>query len=273
MTAYIIPKQSQTICDILRPDRPGSRCSFTGGSEMRFEKRAFHVVVLLMSSVSLANAQEAPPPLDLDHVAGAEEAFVPPAQPAAQPAVQPSSEFCDGISPYADSGRSSYRSAPGHSIGTTTGQHLGHGKWFYREPRTWRPPAGESVGAFWMTQISNGAEARMVLYRYDFVPGKPQLTPRGLRQLLKVQGLLQEWPHPLTIQPSLEGELLDAQRRTVVMNSLMALGTSVSDEQVVVKAPSTRGLDGIDAEAVHIKLNALSGTSSTSGTSTGASNR
>ena len=60
-----------------------------------------------------------------------------------------------------------------------------------RLPPVELPPVGENVNSFWAIQVSNGEAARMVLYHFNFVPGQPQLTSRGTRQLHKMAELLQ----------------------------------------------------------------------------------
>ena len=113
--------------------------------------------------------------------------------------------------------------------------------------------AGENLNIFWAIQIANGEAARMVLYHFDFVPGQPELTARGIRQLSKFADMLQQTPHTLIIQPSPELPRLDELRRDHVLNALAMMDVHVPEERVIIRIPPTRGLDGIDAEAIHLK--------------------
>ncbi len=124
---------------------------------------------------------------------------------------------------------------------------------FVKLPPVVPPAAGENVNNFWAIQIANGEAARMVLYHFDFVPGQPELTSRGTRQLSKFADMLQQTPHTLIIQPSPELPRLDELRRDHVLNALAMMDVHVPEERVIIRIPPTRGLDGIDAEAIHLK--------------------
>ena len=130
---------------------------------------------------------------------------------------------------------------------------------YEKDPQFLLPPLGDSVNAFWATQISNGQAARMVLYRYDFVRDEKELTPRGRRQLAKLLGLLLSTPHVVTIQRSAENPELDELRRTHILTLLNKSGYHISPDRVVVQIPLARGLDGLDAEVLHNNLLGISG--------------
>lgn len=127
------------------------------------------------------------------------------------------------------------------------------------------PPFGVANQATMHAQIARGEAARMVLYRYDFEPGQAQLTSRGMRQLQKIAELLPRNPFPLLIQPSGQGATLDQKRHATVLGMLAGMPFPVPDQRVVIAHPSTRGLDGLDAELIHENLLQL-----TSGGSGGA---
>ena len=134
---------------------------------------------------------------------------------------------------------------------------------FIKLPPVEPPAAGENLNIFWAIQIANGEAARMVLYHFDFVPGQPELTARGTRQLSKFADMLQQTPHPLILQPSREQARLDDLRRDHVLNALAMMDVHVPEERVIIRIPQTRGLDGIDAEAIQLKQMGL--TSRTAG--------
>lgn len=130
---------------------------------------------------------------------------------------------------------------------------------FTKLPPAAIPPAGENLNTFWAIQVSNGEAARMVLYDFDFVPGQANLTPRGTRQLAKFADLLQQTPHPLIIQPSSEYPGLDEIRRNQVLCVLATMNLYIAEDRLIVRTPSSRGLDGIDAERIHAGLMGTSG--------------
>jgi hypothetical protein len=142
--------------------------------------------------------------------------------------------------------------------------------------RTFVPPAGSALQAMMGAQIANGQSARMVLHRYDFVPGEDGLTSRGKRQLSKIAALMLRNPSPLIVQTTREQPVLDQQRRRSVQAALATLSVEISPNRVVIGRSPARGLDGIDAEIIHSKLlqqtiggggGASSGGGSTGGTS------
>ena len=137
---------------------------------------------------------------------------------------------------------------------------------FIKLPPVEPPAAGENVNTFWAIQIANGEAARMVLYHFDFVPGQPELTARGTRQLSRFADMLQQTPHSLILQPSPEQPRLDELRRVHVLNVLAMMDVHVPEERVIIRIPQTRGLDGIDAEAIQLKqLGLTSGSAGSQG--------
>ncbi len=155
-------------------------------------------------------------------------------------------------------------------------QPVYHRNWFRRShtrmphfiklPPVEPPAAGENLNIFWAIQIANGEAARMVLYHFDFVPGQPELTARGTRQLSKFADMLQQTPHTLILQPSPEQPRLDELRRDHVLNALAMMDVHVPAERVIIRIPQTRGLDGIDAEAIQLKqLGLTSGSAGSQG--------
>ena len=129
---------------------------------------------------------------------------------------------------------------------------------FVKLPPAELPPAGENLNTFWAIQVSNGEAARMVLYDFDFVPGQPNLTPRGTRQLARFADMLQQTPHPLIIQPSPQQPTLDEFRRAHVFSTLVKMNVPVHEDRLIVRIQESRGLDGIEAEGLQVKQMGLS---------------
>ncbi len=157
--------------------------------------------------------------------------------------------------------------------------HNGVRSWFtpppYRKfrwiklPPEYVPEAGENLNAVWATQISNGEAARMVLYHCDFVPGKPELTVRGYRQLAKWTQILERTPYPLIIEATPYQPELAEERRNFVLLQLADDG--IPEERVVVQLPPTRGLEGPDALSIQLRQQSSFGGSGGSGAASGAS--
>jgi hypothetical protein len=112
------------------------------------------------------------------------------------------------------------------------------------------PPLGTSVYAFGNTMVSNGEASRMVLYRYDFVPGTDQLSFRGKDQLARIALLLGHNDFPIVVERGVAPSL-DEARRLAVMNELGQNGIKVPPERVVVGQPVAIGLRGTEAEIVY----------------------
>jgi hypothetical protein len=117
-------------------------------------------------------------------------------------------------------------------------------------------PLGASINTAMATQIQNGAAARMMLYHFDFDPGKAQLTPRGQRQLSKIARWLPTGAAPVLIQPT-GVTALDAARRALVRAQLARFSFPVPEERVRTAVPPVRELDGVDAILIEQKLQSL----------------
>ena len=129
--------------------------------------------------------------------------------------------------------------------------HKSHGR---GNRATCEPPLGFFMYAAVNTQIANGEAARMVLYHYDFIQANDQLNARGAARLNKIAQLLPQNPFPVVIQQSLENRVLDEARRRTVLRELAKKPFPVAEQRVVIGEPPARGLDGVDAEAIHENL-------------------
>lgn len=172
----------------------------------------------------------------------------------------------DALPPVDSSRQTPYGRQPqyqGRSSSAAYHQPVYHRNWFRRShtrmphfiklPPVEPPAVGENLNTFWAIQIANGEAARMVLYHFDFVPGQPELTARGTRQLSKFADMLQQTPHSLMLQPSPEQPRLDELRRDHVLNALAMMDVHVPEERIIIRIPQTRGLDWIDAEKIQLK--------------------
>ncbi|WP_337172926.1 hypothetical protein [Paludisphaera sp.] len=126
-------------------------------------------------------------------------------------------------------------------------------------PEEFKPrPLGTSVYAMGRTMASNGAEARLALYDYDFVAGSAELTDRGRDQLAKAAAQLAASPFPLIVERTPRDPALAGERRRVVIETLAASSLPVDAGRVLVGQPAPFGLSGIDAQI--ISANALNRT-------------
>jgi hypothetical protein len=100
---------------------------------------------------------------------------------------------------------------------------------------------------------NNGADARLVLYEYDFVEGGRQLTPRGQHQLAKIAALLPITHGPVVIEPMCSPPLAEA-RRMEVLNLLAHGPAPISPDRVVVGSAHAVGLSGTESILVYRNL-------------------
>ena len=126
-------------------------------------------------------------------------------------------------------------------------------------PEEFKPrPLGSSVYAMGRTMASNGAEARLALYDYDFEPGSAELTERGRDQLAKAAAQLAASPFPLIVERTPDDPALAGERRRVVIEALAASSIPVGADRVLVGQPAPFGMSGVNAQVV--SANALNRT-------------
>ncbi len=118
-------------------------------------------------------------------------------------------------------------------------------------PEEFRPrPLGASLYDHGRAMVGNGAAARQVLYRYDFVDGSDQLNDRGRDQLAKVAAQMAVSPYPLLIERTPERPVLAESRRLAVLAALAMGPALVTSGRVLVGAPIPTGMAGIDAHLI-----------------------
>src|SRR5439155_21804859 len=94
-------------------------------------------------------------------------------------------------------------------------------------------PLGETIGAHFRAQVSNGTAARITLYDFDFACGSAQLNYRRRDRLLLVLDLMAQSPYPLVIERLPLAPELAAARRAAVLAELAAAGVILPPERVL----------------------------------------
>jgi len=112
-------------------------------------------------------------------------------------------------------------------------------------------PLGASVYDHGRAMVSNGDAARLVLFHYDFVVGSDRLNPRGFGQLMKHAAKIAEGPHPLIIEPTPDQPGLAERRRLAVLNLVASWPFPIAPDRIIVAAPRSNGLPGIDAQIIN----------------------
>jgi hypothetical protein len=114
------------------------------------------------------------------------------------------------------------------------------------EPR----PLGAALYDNARTMTANAASARLVLHHFDFLPGSPELNPRGLDQLSQFVAQLAVSPFPLIVERTPENPALAEARRVAVLTRLAGGPIPVGPDRVFVGVPAARGLSGPDAQVI-----------------------
>jgi hypothetical protein len=122
-------------------------------------------------------------------------------------------------------------------------------------------PLGARAHQFYQAHVANAEAARMVLYQFDFVEGKADLTLRGHDQLGMIAGLLLHNNCPIIIERTPWNPGIAASRRVAVINEFARVGLPVPPERVVIGVPIANGLAGVEALAVYrnMMIQTLSG--------------
>ena len=115
-------------------------------------------------------------------------------------------------------------------------------------------PQGSSLHAHGQTMVANGANARLVLYEYDFFEGAAQLTHRGHHQLAKIAALLANTDGPVVIEPSMSPPHLARARRLAIINLLSQGPAPVPPDRVVIGPADAVGLKGTESLLIYRNL-------------------
>jgi hypothetical protein len=122
---------------------------------------------------------------------------------------------------------------------------------FYGYPEEFEPrPLGASLYEHGKIMAANGAQARLVLYRYDFIEGTSELSPRGIDQLVKYSAQMAVSPYPLIIERTIGDPTLAESRRYAVLARLAQSPTPMTSDRVLVGVPMPNGLSGTDAQII-----------------------
>ncbi len=111
-------------------------------------------------------------------------------------------------------------------------------------------PLGASLYDHGRIMAANGAAARLVLHRYDFLQGSAELSPRGEDQLVKLSAQLANSPFPLLIERTPADAGLAESRRYAVLARLARGPCPVPSDRVLIGAPIANGLSGVDAQII-----------------------
>ena len=122
---------------------------------------------------------------------------------------------------------------------------------FWGYPEEYEPrPLGASLYDHGLAMAANGAAARMTLYRYDFLPGSSELSPRGIDQLAKISAQLAVSPFPVIVERTPNEPTLAESRRYAVLAQLARGPIPVTSDRVLIGVPRPVGLAGPDAQVI-----------------------
>jgi len=121
-------------------------------------------------------------------------------------------------------------------------------------------PLGSSMNAFMEAQVANANAAQLMLYDYDFVARRSELTVRGVRELRNMAAGLNGSDNVIRVEATPYAPALANMRRATVLAVLNRLLPGMSmEKRVLVSEPLTRGFDGVDALSVSSQLLELQG--------------
>ncbi len=122
---------------------------------------------------------------------------------------------------------------------------------FYGYPEEYVPrPLGAALYDHAYAMTANGAAARLALYKYDFVQGSSELSPRGFEQVARLAPQMLASPYPLIVERTPENPALASARREVVAALLAQGPCPIPQDRVLVGAPIAHGLNGVDAQII-----------------------
>jgi hypothetical protein len=115
-------------------------------------------------------------------------------------------------------------------------------------------PLGQSLYQTMTNQIDSGIAARMILNDFDFEPNGVNLNFRGQDKLPRLVALAMQYPYFITIERTNYDPPLAALRRQALVKEIVRLSIPLSADRVVVGAPLTPGLRGVEAELLYQSL-------------------
>jgi hypothetical protein len=115
-------------------------------------------------------------------------------------------------------------------------------------------PLGDAVAIHAETQIANAAAGRMVLYDYDFVPGKVELNDYGRSRVLRIAPLLTHTRLPVVVEWLPHAPGLAERRRLTVLTELAAVAGRVPPDRVVIGPSPSVPVQGPEAELIYQNL-------------------
>ena len=115
-------------------------------------------------------------------------------------------------------------------------------------------PVGFTVNEYRDRMRASGRDARMMLYRQDFVEGTDELTPKGLERLAEMAVLLPSTFAPLIIEHTPDDPQLAERRRQAVFEGLRRVSIPVAQERLVVGTARFPELRGVEAEVISRRL-------------------
>ena len=122
---------------------------------------------------------------------------------------------------------------------------------FWGYPEEYEPrPLGAALYDHGRIMTANATMARLVLYRYDFIEGTSELSPRGLDQLARFTPQLAASPFPLIIERTPDDPTLAESRRYMVLARMARGPFPVPSERVLVGVPAPSGMSGSDAQII-----------------------
>lgn len=115
-------------------------------------------------------------------------------------------------------------------------------------------PLGVALYGQMDTQIANGAAAKLVLYKFDFVDGSPSLNSKGVERLAKHVEIMIRCPFPLVIEQTPEAPGLAESRSLAVQRSIAQMQAPITPDRVIVGQPIPVGLSGRQAIVLEANL-------------------
>jgi hypothetical protein len=120
-------------------------------------------------------------------------------------------------------------------------------KFVGRQDMFYEPPPGYFARNAFGVMKMKADPHRFTLYRTDFLPGTPRLSPSGATRLNLMASRLPGWLGPVVIEGSPDEPGLAEARRNSVVATLAGVGQPIVSERVLIGPslyPGTLGTDG-----------------------------